>query len=72
MVLGEWKYTESYAAPLPPPEKINPTRLKVYQTAFDVWRVDQPDLPAYESFFVEPFYQLMRLTLLAREMERDA
>ena len=70
LVLGEWKYTECYSAPLPPLGEINATRLRVYRDAFKRWRADQPGVPPYESFFADPFYQLMRLTLLAREMER--
>ena len=69
MVLGEWKYTESYSALLRPPAELNSTRLKVYRSAFDAWSASEPDLPAYTSFFTEPFYQLMRLTLLALAME---
>ena len=69
-MLGEWKYTEQYGARLLPPEALNPTRLRTYDKLFRQWREQQPDLPAYEVFFSEPFYQLMRLTLLAQEMER--
>ena len=72
LVLGEWKYTESYSKRLPPPERLNPTQLATYREPFARWRERQPGLPAYEAFFVEPFYQLMRLTLLAQEMERAA
>lgn len=71
LVLGEWKYTEEYRGrKLPEPEKINSTRLRVYRKAFEYWKSNWPDLPPYEFFFVEPFYQLMRQTLLAQEMER--
>jgi hypothetical protein len=72
LVLGEWKYTESYARRLPPPTQLNPAQLATYRGPFARWRERQPGLPAYEAFFVEPFYQLMRLTLLALEMERAA
>lgn len=67
LVLGEWKYTEYYSRKEPNP---NPTQLRVYREAFKRWKAVQPRLPNYRSFFVEPFYQLMRLTLLAQEMER--
>jgi hypothetical protein len=71
LVLGEWKYTEDYRGhKLPEPNNINPTRWKTYRQAFELWKSQQPLLPEYETFFVEPFYQLMRQTLLAQEMER--
>jgi hypothetical protein len=70
LVLGEWKYTERYTKKLESPEKLNKTRLRTYRAAFDRWNSIQPKLPPYEAFFSEPFYQLMRLTLLAQEMER--
>lgn len=71
LVLGEWKYTEEYKGrKLPEPNKINSTRLRVYRQAFEHWKSNQPNLPPYEVFFVEPFYQFMRQTLLAQEMER--
>lgn len=66
LVLGEWKYTESYPVKVPDP---NPTRRRVYREAFERWQARQPHLPGYEHFFVEPLYQLMRLTLLAQEIE---
>lgn len=70
LVLGEWKYTEEYLGRrLPLPGQVNRTQLRVYKRAFDRWCSCEPSLPPYESFFVEPFYQLMRLTLLAQEME---
>ena len=67
LVLGEWKYTESYPNKEP---DTNETRRRVYEESFDRWKAQNPDLPEYEHFFVEPFYQLMRMTLLAKEMER--
>ena len=69
MVLGEWKYTESYNRKLPPEGEINRTRLRIYRDAFERWKNGQSGHPPYYSFFVEPFYQLMRLSLLAHEME---
>lgn len=72
MVLGEWKYTEYYTQKLPAsPDKLNKTRLATYREHYERWKVDRPNLPDYESFFSEPFYQLMRLTLLARAMARQ-
>jgi len=66
LVLGEWKYTEYYGKTTKPKE----TQLRVYRQAFERWQSAWPGLPEYRSFFAEPFYQLMRLTLLAQEMER--
>ncbi len=70
LVLGEWKYTEQYGTQLVPPEELNARRLATYTELFQRWRERQPNLPPYEAFFSEPFYQLMRLALLAQEMER--
>ncbi|MBU0492956.1 MAG: hypothetical protein KKA73_31140 [Chloroflexi bacterium] len=67
LVLGEWKYTEHYHIHEPNPK---PTQLRVYRDAFERWQAQQPDLPEYHLLFVEPFYQLMRLTLLAQAMEQ--
>jgi hypothetical protein len=70
LVLGEWKYTESYTGQKDANATRHATRLAIYRSAYERWAASQPELPAYESLFVEPFYQLMRLTLLAREIER--
>ena len=67
LVLGEWKYTEYYPRKEPNP---NSTQLRVYRNAFDHWKTLRPELSDYRAFFVEPFYQLMRLTLLAQAMEQ--
>jgi hypothetical protein len=72
LVLGEWKYTEFYMANLPNPADLNRTRLLVYRNAFDRWCEHSLHRIPYEAFFVEPFYQLMRQTLLAQEMEHSA
>ena len=69
IVLIEWKYTESYGAPI---DSIgNPTRLKRY--------TDKAFAPAgpirddrnlkVEDFFWEPFYQLLRQQMLAWRMQ---
>jgi len=71
LVLGEWKYTVQYTTHLAPPEQLNTTRLATYRDAYARWKAVQPDLPPYEVFFSDPFYQLMRLTLLAQAMEAD-
>ncbi len=57
LVLGEWKYTESYSNKKP---DTNETRRRVYSKSFERWKADNPGLPDYEHFFVEPFYQLIR------------
>ncbi len=66
-VLGEWKYTEEYG-------KTNlgiDTRKKNYIQAFerDGGVFIEPSSQLYDSLFFDPFYQLMRLQLLAQEME---
>ena len=72
LVLGEWKYTEEYTGnKLPPKDKINQTRWNTYKEDFKVWRADNPNVPTYEHYFVEPFYQLMRQSVLADKMQLD-
>ncbi|MCH7945302.1 MAG: hypothetical protein IIC73_04710 [Armatimonadetes bacterium] len=71
LVLGEWKYTEEYPRSLPKPADINRTRWDTYADLYSRWAAACGDsVPPYETLFVEPFYQLMRQTLLAKEMER--
>ena len=67
--LIEWKYTESYGAPIDPMG--NPTRLKRYSD-----KVFAPVGPIQdnlglkvEDFFWEPFYQLLRQQMLAWRMK---
>jgi hypothetical protein len=69
LVLGEWKYTEHYRRSPLSRAKINQTRWDVYHDAFQRWADEDPDLPPYEGFFVDPHYQFMRQMLLAREIE---
>ena len=72
LVLGEWKYTEEYRGRrLPSKCAVNRTQWETYKEEFEMWRQEKPKLPSYEAFFVEPFYQLMRQTLLAKKMERE-
>ncbi len=72
LVLGEWKYTEEYKGnKLPPIQEINKTRWGTYQEDFGIWRADNPDVPTYEHYFVEPFYQLMRQSVLADKMQLE-
>lgn len=68
-VLVEWKYTESYGAPLDPVG--NPTRLRRY-----TGKAFAPDGPVradlglgIADFFWEPFYQLLRQQMLAWRMQ---
>jgi hypothetical protein len=67
LVLGEWKYTESYGSS----DLGIPVRKANYRRAFDradgVFGPQRRDL--YDALFFDPFYQLMRLQLLAQEME---
>lgn len=70
LVLGEWKYTEEYGKSPRKDSKTLSTQMGIYRIAFGRWQGDRPDFPEYRAFFVEPFYQLMRQTLLAQEMER--
>ncbi len=69
-LLIEWKYTESYGAPLDPDG--NETRVKRYK---DI--AIAPDGPirndiglVVEDFFWEPFYQLLRQQMLAFQMQK--
>lgn len=71
LVLGEWKYTEEYRSATASPEQTLMTQRGIYGLHYAAWRAECPNLPPYEELFVEPFYQLMRLTLLARAMEAD-
>jgi len=68
LVIGEWKYTEEYGSS---DKGIVDARLKNYREAFNSKK--GVFLNTYESFyralFFEPTYQLMRLQLLAQEME---
>lgn len=69
LVLGEWKYTESYGRSDLGKQK--PVRKDNYRRAFHrrggVFGPQHERL--YDAFFFDPFYQLMRLQLLAQEME---
>jgi len=67
IVLGEWKYTEEYRRL----DKGIEVRKQNYHCAFSkhggVFEQRGEDL--YNALFFDPFYQLMRLQLLAQEME---
>ncbi len=72
VALIEWKYTEQYHGhELSGGEKSMAVRHGRYRSLYDA--LDAPvrhDVLPYEDLFVEPFYQLFRLTLLADQMER--
>lgn len=63
LVMIEWKYTESYRSE----NKYIPARAKIYDRL-----LVEPDCPVQveknESLYYEPFYQLMRQTLLGWKM----
>lgn len=69
-LLIEWKYTESYGAPIP--LSGNSTRIARYaDKAFAPNGPIRADLGlSVEAFFWEPFYQLLRQQMLAWRMER--
>lgn len=65
IALIEWKYVETY--PPKPSDPPPPQRLARYRAAAER-ELDLTVVP-FEDLFVEPFYQLMRLQLLASEIE---
>jgi len=73
LVLGEWKYTEEYARSYKGSGRAGEVRRGNYTYFFKnpigafSANNDKDDL--YDSLFYEPFYQLMRLQLLAQVME---
>ena len=72
IALIEWKYVEVYSGHvLSGGPKALKTRLSRYQDLFaDSDSPFKAKEKSVESFFVEPIYQLMRLHLLARAMEK--
>lgn len=66
LVMIEWKYTEAYK----PDNKYIPARAKIYDQL-----LANPDSPIkiknFESVYYEPFYQLMRQTLLGWRMVQN-
>jgi hypothetical protein len=67
IVLGEWKYTEEYRTLDKGIEVRKQNYLKAFNRSGGVFRRRNDSL--YSTLFFEPFYQLMRLQLLAQEME---
>jgi hypothetical protein len=68
-LLIEWKYTESYGAPISPAG--NATRIaRYFDKAFAPSGPIRDDLGLnIEDFFWEPFYQLLRQQMLAGQMQ---
>lgn len=72
VVLIEWKYTETYYPSPLHVAKSGKDRRTIYQPLFDAddCPIDKSILPSYDDLFFEPFYQFMRQTFLAHEMEK--
>jgi len=69
LVLIEWKYTESYTNNSLLISESGKNRLKVYEELLN--DLNSPILcDNFENLFYEPYYQLMRQTLLAWEMSK--
>ena len=73
LVLGEWKYTEEYTRTYKGSGRQGEVRKNNYIGLFrdhnGVFSVNEDEDKLYASLFYEPFYQFMRLQLLAQEME---
>ena len=73
LVLGEWKYTEEYGRSYKGSGRSGDVRRNNYENFFKdadgVFSKNGDQDKLYSSLFYEPFYQLMRLQLLAQVME---
>ncbi len=73
LVLGEWKYTEEYGRNYKGSGRQGEVRKSNYINFFmdqeGDFNANDDREKLYDSLFYEPFYQLMRLQLLAQEME---
>jgi len=73
LVLGEWKYTEEYGRSYKGSGRQGQVRKNNYINFFrdqeGVFSANEDMTRLYDSLFYEPFYQFMRLQLLAQEME---
>jgi len=73
LVLGEWKYTEEYGRSYKGSGQSGGVRKNNYIDLFKdpkgAFSTNSDKNKLYDSLFYEPFYQLMRLQLLAQEME---
>ena len=68
-VLVEWKFTESYAKPIPHTSAKGADRRKIYRTQYeDTSSPFVADRPPIDAYFHEPHYQLLRQSLLAHGM----
>lgn len=73
IILGEWKYTEKYTSENKRYSKSNTDRyIKVYKQFLEDANCPIKMVPGttHDDLFYDPFDQLMRLQLLAREMEK--
>jgi hypothetical protein len=73
IVLIEWKYTERYGQGSLRFSPHGTDRLEIYAPFLDLpdCPIQLPENISHDALFVAPFDQLMRLQLLAREMERS-
>lgn len=70
-LLVEWKFTESYPRPVNPISKRGTDRRKTYRGAFEAESSPIDHAAPLDAFFHEPYYQLLRLHLLAASMVKD-
>ena len=72
IVLIEWKYTESYNRTPLAISKSGTDRRDIYRHLYNSpgCPLDKTKVPDFSDLFYEPFYQLLRQQLLAREMEQ--
>jgi hypothetical protein len=72
LALVEWKYTESYLGAKRGGKKATATRTGRYRHLYEASGGPlHSELVPFEDMLLEPFYQLMRQQLLARELEKD-
>jgi hypothetical protein len=71
LVLIEWKYTESYPSRAIRFSARGTDRAVIYRRFYEAadCPIDRSLVAHFDDLFYEPFYQLMRQQLLAREME---
>lgn len=72
VILIAWTYAKSYHSIRIKTAWRGTDRAPIYQPLFDTadCPLDKELVPSFEALLFEPFYQLMRLQFLAREMER--
>jgi len=75
LVLGEWKYTEEYGRNYKGSGRQGEVRKNNYISFFrdqkGTFSANNDKDELYDALFYEPFYQFMRLQLLAQEMEAN-